>query len=231
MSTSLQRQKQREEEEINAVISRMRQPKPQNRWIADEAARVRMQAQMTPATQAQLAIIARQLEIIRNPDQVHTPEKPADKLTERAISLVDVMQKEGLLPFDLHRAAETFRELFFEALGPSKGISSYGEYAAASEPSKRLPTSDRQMQAYNDLKRASLAAFGVSRKDGRYAIDEQLMQLVVPAILSDKKVVTQGTIGQQRTRYVGRAQVNAAGGVVVYEVLQKLSLHFQFRER
>lgn len=195
------------------------------------AARQRLRAPLTPATQAQLAVVARQLEIIRNPEQVHTPDKPADELTKRAISLVDVMSKDGQLSFELTRAAERFKELFFESLASSKGVSSYGEYSAASEPSTRILTSDKRMKAYAELKQASVAAFGVIRQDGRWALDEQLMQLVVPAILSDKKNITQGSIGQQRTRYVGAAQVRAAGGVVVYEVLQKLSLHFQFRER
>jgi len=54
---------------------------------------------------------------------------------------------------------------------------------------------------------------------------------VVPAIIYDKKEVTQGKIGLERTRYTGRAQVNAAGGVVVFEVLNKLALHFCYRER
>lgn len=211
----------------------MRSRKASAREMVEERARYRLKEITRPAAPEQLAIVARQLETIiaaehKNPEtgEVHTVEK-----TKRAVSLVDMMQKDNLLSMDLHQAAEELRRLFFTAMGPSKGISSYGDYVAASEPSRRLPTSVEQMQAYERLKEACVATFGVLRQDRRWTLDEQLMHLVIPAILSDKKEITQGAIGQQRTAYRGAAQVRSAGGAIIHEVLQRLSRHFQYRER
>ena len=252
MSTALQRQKQREEQSLDEIIASLRS-RPANtarmelydRVIGENfckrevAAAVNARKHLasnrhrTLATAEQLATVARQLETIiaaehKNPEtgEVHTVEQ-----TKRVASLVDLMGKDGQLAMELTRAADTFRELFLTALGSSKGVSSYGEYSAASEPSGRLPATQHQLDAHAKLKHAAVAAFGVVRQDGRWALDEQLMQLVIPAMLSDKKNVTQGNIGQQRTRYTGSAQYRAAGGTIIHEVLERLSLHFAFRER
>lgn len=244
MATPLKRQQLREAEDIERIIAEMRRRSPQRmaalgeevakqRLSAAHATKARLASHRTLATPEQLASVARQLETIIaaetvNPDtgEVSTIEKQT-----RVASLVDLMSKDGQLAMELTRAADTFRELFLTALGPSKGISSYGEYSQAAEPSSRMPATQHQLDAHAKLKQATVAAFGVVRQDGRWAVDEQLMQLVIPAMLSDKKNVTQGNIGQQRTRYTGSAQVRSAGGAIVHEVLERLSLHFQFRER
>jgi hypothetical protein len=251
VSTPLSRQREREEKAINDYIAAMRQRSPsaaeemdkldalkgegfsRTQIIAAMRAKQRINAPRPQASPEQLATVSRHLETIVAAETVNpeTGEISSIEQTRRVVSLVDMMQKEKLLPMDLHRAADHFRDLFATAMGSSKGVSSYGDYVPAGEPSKRLPTSDRQMQAYEQLKLACVAAFGVLRQDKRWTLDEQLMQLVVPAILSDKKDITQGKIGQERTAYQGVAQLRASGGTVVFEVLQRLSRHFHFRER
>ena len=250
MSTARQRQQQRERDAIlTEAVKLVDHARRQRQIAALDAergpgtslvalastweAQIRMRAPLPKVNENQLAAYEQNLETIvaaeyTNPEtgEVYTVEK-----TKRVASLADQMGKEGQLSMPLAMAAQTFKELFLSSLGPSRGVSSYGDYAPASEPSKRIATTDDQMQAYDDLKKAAIAAFGVIRKDGRWALDEQLMQLVVPAILSGKKSVTQGWIGQQRTRYTGAKQVTAGGGVIVQEVLQRLSLHFHYRER
>jgi hypothetical protein len=250
LSTPSQRQREREEKAIDDYIAAMRSRSPstalemdrldalkgegfsRDQIIAVMRAKQRINAPRPPASPEQLAVVSRHLETIVAAETVNpaTGEISSVEKTKRAVSLVDMMQKENLLSMDLHQAAEEFRRLFNVAMGSSKGVSSYGDYVAASEPSKRLPTSTQQMQAYEQLKQACVAAFGVLRQDKRWTLDEQLMQLVVPAILSDKKEITQGSIGQQRTGYTGSAQIRSAGGTVVFEVLQRLSRHFHYRE-
>ncbi len=245
MATRLARQQQREDADIDAIIQRMRARKPVDgrmdpadayeysraNWIKRQSIAVRERVVAKPVPREYWAFMERRFEEIKNPDQVDLPEKPADKLTDMAVSLVDHMAKENHVYGDQHRAATVFRNLFFTAMGRSNGISSYGEYVASSPPSQRMITSPEQMQAYAELKHAALAAFGVVRKDGRWALDEQLMQIIIPAILSEKKAVTQGAIGKERTRYADKTILRGAGGAIISEVLNRLSLHFQQRER
>jgi hypothetical protein len=224
----MQRQQQREAESLEGAAASM-----QHKRLNVIAARRRLGAHRTIATQEQLATVSRHLETILAAETVNpeTGEVSTVEQTKRVASLVDLMGKDGQLTMELTRAADTFRELFLTALGPSKGISSYGEYSAASEPSGRLPATDSQMKAKQKLEAATVAAFGVKNNEGRWVVDEQLMHLVIPAMLSDKKTVTQGHIGEQRGRYTDKAMMRAVGGTVVHEVLERLSLHFAFRER
>ena len=222
-STRLERQRARDEAEIERHV--------QGRALHQAYLTQRLRIARPPATQSQLAVVARHLESIRDPNQVHTAEKPATVIKQRVVTLVDVMSRDGQLTFELAQAAQMFRDLFLTAMGSSKGVSSYGDYVQAAEPSKRLPISPQQQEAFVKVKEAALAAFGVIDEEGRWRVDEQLMLLVVPAIVSDKKNITQGKIGLERTAYKGRAQVNAAGGVVVFEVLNKLALYFCYRKR
>lgn len=143
---------------------------------------------------------------------------------ERVISLVDAMARE--LPADLSQAADEFRMLFFQAMGESKGVSSYGDYVAASPPSQRTGTTPQKMAAYEKLKLAAIAAFATVNKERKIIWDEELMQQIIPAILSDDKKITQGAIGRALTNYTGAKQTPAAGGTYVQSVLRRLAFHF-----
>ncbi|RJO66984.1 MAG: hypothetical protein C4523_10860 [Myxococcales bacterium] len=157
--------------------------------------------------------------------EVHTVER-----AKRAVTLVDIMHRDGLLSMELHRAAEKIRELYFAAQGSSAGVSSYGEYSQATEASQRLPASQRQLLASREYKLALEAVVGVRRKDGRVTEDEQLRELFIRAVIDDSKEVTQVAIGA-RSSYKNRVQQSAAGGTIIQECLQRLALHFQYRER
>jgi hypothetical protein len=244
VATPLKRQQLREAEDIERIIAEMRRRSPQRmaalgeevakqRLSAAHAAKARLASHRTLATPEQLASVARQLETIIAAETVNpdTGEVSTIEQTKRVVSLVDVMHRDGLLDMVYYRAAERFRELFFEAQGPSAGVGSYGEYTAASEPSSRMPTTDRRMQSFQRFARAAAAAFTTEREDGKDAWDVSLMQEVMPAIVCDRRSITQASIGLALSPYKGQAQKAAAGGMVIYDVLRRLTLHFQFRER
>jgi len=198
--------------------------------IRAEAARVRLRAPRAQASPEQLATVARYLETIVAASHTDKDGKVhVTRLTERAISLVDQMQREKLIPFELHRAGQYFCDLFWIASGRSVGVSTYGDFIKASEPSTRMITSDRQMQAYDQFKQAAFAAFGVPRQDGRLGFDEELFKLVMPALLSDRKSVTKQSIGTKRSEYKGHGQRQAIGAAIITEVLHRLCLHWGYR--
>lgn len=175
-----------------------------------------------PDLDARLANVARYVEPIlaQNSRMVET---------YRFVSLVDTMAGNKLIPRELQAAADTFKELYLTVAGPSQGVGSYGEYAQASPPSQRMLTTNDRMEARKRFMAAFRAAFGVETSEGRWVIDQQLMKLVLPAILNDGKELSQADIGRARTRYSGRAQCGAAGGVVILEALTRLCLHFGYR--
>lgn len=174
-----------------------------------------------PMDAAKLAAVARHLQRIIEP-------RTGRHLGDRVCTLVDVMQHDGAIPMELQQAAQRFRELYMIAEGPSQGVSSYGDGGGGGKPWSKMLTTDQRLRAGHDLKSAALAAFGVVDSSGRWSIDEALMACALPAILSDHKGVTQGAIGRDRTRYTGPAQVRAAGGTVVAEVLHRLARHFGY---
>jgi hypothetical protein len=217
-TTLLQRQKQREAARMDAAASSTRKRLASHRTIATPE-------QLAPASRHMETILAAQT-VDPDTGEVRTIEKQ-----QRVVALVDKMHKEQLIGMVLHQAAERFRMLYFESLGGSAGVGSYGEYTAASEPSGRIPVTERQLKASREFDQAEKAAFAVPQKDGGWAVDEQLRDLVRPALLSDRKEVTRSNIGQQRTRYADKSTVGPAGGTIVQEVLERLSLHFGLRER
>ena len=223
---------QREEQSISAVIAGMRAAKISNpkrqQWIVDQAAKIRPTAPPLPSPGGQLQ---RYFEAIRDPNQVHTELKPADEITRQAVTVIDLMAKNAMIPFELHMAGSRFRELWMESCGTSKGVSSYGDYVSASEPSSRCLTSDRQLGAGRAFLDAFYGAFGVKRADGYWAYDHELAHSVIPALLFDRKNITQAAIGRALTRYTGEKQAPAAGGTFIESVLRRLSLHFAYRER
>jgi len=232
IQTRLERQREREDQSISAVISGMRAEKISNpkrqQWIVDQAARIRPPAPPLPSPGGNLQ---RYFEAIRDPNQVHTDDKPADELTRQAVTLVELMATKDMIPFEFAMAAKRFRELWMDSSGSSKGVSSYGDYVAASEPSRRCPTSDQQMNAGRQFLDAFYGAFGVKRADGYWAYDHEVAQAVLPALLFDRKNITQAAIGRALTRYTGEKQSPAAGGTFIESVLRRLSLHFAYRER
>lgn len=153
--------------------------------------------------------------------------------TKKVGALVDKLNEEGALPFELFRAVEYFRELSMIAAGRSQGVSQYGDYVAGTEPSRRMITSEVQMVARKEFERAALAVFGTPRQDGYWAIDEQLSNIVMKAIFEADSKITKGWVGGQRTgdRYKGACQKQTTGEAVIVEILNKLSLHLCYRER
>jgi hypothetical protein len=214
LTTPKKLQQDREDKAMDADIARMRKGREGN-------------------AMEKLAAYKRHMETILaaehvDPDtgEVHTVER-----AKRAVTLVDIMHRDGLLSMELHRAAEKIRELYFAAQGSSAGVSSYGEYSQATEASQRLPASQRQLLASREYKLALEAVVGVRRKDGRVTEDEQLRELFIRAVVDDSKDVTQVAIGGPRSFYKNRVQQSAAGGTIIQECLQRLALHFQYRER
>lgn len=214
MTTPLKRQKEREDKAIEADIARMRKGREGNAL-------------------EKLAAHKRHMETILAAEHVDpdTGEVSSIEKTKRAVTLVDIMHRDGLLSMELHRAADKLRELYFAAQGASAGVSSYGEYSQATEASQRLPASQHQLKASRELILALEAVVGVRRQDGRVTEDEQLRELFIRAVIDDSKDVTQAWIGAQRMPYNGSKQVAAAGGSIISEMLQRLALHFHFRER
>jgi hypothetical protein len=214
-NTALKRQKDREDKAIREAISRM-------------PIKVR-----EPVTPEKLAPFQRHMETIAQAERTDpdTGEIIIVEKTKRAVTLLDKMHEEGLLSMDEWRAGVTLRELYFTAQGPSSGVSSYGEYTQATEPSGRIPVSQAQLKASFEFEEALEEAVGVRRKDGKATRDEQLQDILMKTILNDKKDINQAWVGATRTLYQNQVQQRPAGGAVVHEVLQRLVLYFGFRER
>jgi hypothetical protein len=215
LSTALKRQKDREDKAIHEAIARMP---------------IKYREPITPE---KLAPFQRHMETIAQAERTDpdTGEIIVVEKTKRAVTLVDVMHKEGILSMELHRAAEAFRELYYTSQGPSSGVSSYGEYTQASEPSQRIPVSQHQLKASWAFEEALEAAVGVRRQDGRIARDEQLVDILMKAVLNDRKDITQVWVAKSRLPYQNPVQQRPSGATVVHELLQRLSMHFHFRER
>jgi hypothetical protein len=209
-----------------------RQQDREDKAIAAEIARMPI-TYREAVTPDKLASARRHMETIAAAEHTdpETGEISIVEKTKRAVTLVDVMHREGLLSMELHRAAEAFRELYYQAQGSSSGVSSYGEYTQASEPSQRIPVSQHQLKASWGFEAALEAAVGVRRQDGRIARDEQLTDVLLKAVLNDRKEINQVWVGKNRTPYQNPVQQRPAGGAVVQELLHRLSMHFQFRER
>jgi hypothetical protein len=215
LSTALKRQKDREDKAIHEAIARMP---------------IKYREPVTPE---KLAPFQRHMETIAQAERTDpdTGEIIIVEKTKRAVTLVDVMHKEGILSMELHRAAEAFRELYYTSQGPSSGVSSYGEYTQASEPSQRIPVSQHQLKASWAFEEALEAAVGVRRQDGRIARDEQLVDILMKGVLSDGKNVTQTWVGTVRSSYNDGKKRAVAGSAILRELLERLAMHFQFRER
>lgn len=207
MTTPLQKQRQREEAEIEKAAKKKGK---------------RLPGPPPPDLDKRLANVARYVEPIlaQNSRMVET---------HRFVSLVDTMASNKLVPSELQAAADRFKELYYKVAGPSQGVSSYGEYTQSSPASQRMLTTNSRMEARKQFMAAFRAVFGVETNEGRWVADQELMRLVLPAILSDGNELSQADIGRTRTRYTGRAQVGSAGGTVILEALTRLSLHFQYR--
>lgn len=228
-------ERRRKMHEAGAAASREATPQTALRlrenWAHDawlEALRERPKPDPWPRIPAEaLAEIARHIQVIR--DERKQP------LKYQVVSLVDAMHANEYMRNDLWNAADWFRERWFTWRGRSEGVSNYGEFEDRGDPSRRVPTSDRRMAAFNDVRAACIAMFGVPVRGEEFAttgkvrwtIDEHLMRLVLPAILSIRKGVSQKDIAMQRCKYQGRAQVAAAGGTVITECLERLFLHWR----
>lgn len=234
MSNSWQRQQERDAKEIDNVLDRMRRRRDRHLLPMGKPRRVKgPAAPRALATREQSAFFDRHIETITAAEHVNpaTGEVSSVQLTCRVVTLVDVLQNEGAISMPLHQAAERYREIAAKAAGGSQGIGSYGEYQQSSPASQRCLTNDQQMKAAQEFKAASFAAFGVPTIDGGMALDEQLIQIILPAIFSSKKGITKAAIGAPRTNYAGHGQKQAIGQALVIEVLHRLSLHFGYTQR
>lgn len=146
------------------------------------------------------------------------------------VCLIDRMFNAGQLEQDLYNAADKYRAMFWQSAGASRGVAAYGDFVQAAPASQRSAVSQKQMAASDELKLATVAAFGTLSKEGRWVLDAALMHLVIPAIIDDSKDVSQTWIGNLRTTYKG-PQLPAAGATVLREVLQRLALHLCMRNR
>lgn len=188
-----------------------------------------------PSTSDQLAIVARHLEPIfqKRPDG-----KPFDKPeTFKAVTLCDLMHRDKMLSMDQWMASQRMKELYWLAEGPSKGVSQYGDYDQGDPIWSRTLTTDKQMSHRDRFKLACFAAFAVPTNefDGtgkvKWLLDADLMRWGILAMVHEHKDVTQAAIGNELSPYKGRAQRNAAGGQTIYMVLNRLTLHFRYRQR
>lgn len=191
---------------------------------------------LPPATAKQLDLVARHLIEIRKRDQPRPSRRRPDPdiVRRTGTTLVDLMHGQGMIDPVLHSAAERYRQLWWEAQEPSAGVATYGSDTEgySHRSTSREVGSDLRRKAMDALKSATVAAFGTVGDDGKqWRVDEVLMQTVIPALLSTDKSTTQATIGRDRSPYTGRAQVGAAGGTIVVEVLNRLALHFGYRRR
>jgi len=177
----------------------------------------------------QLALVARHLEDIVAAKHPQTGEVVSK--TKRVVSLIDVMLSKRQIEMGEWHAGNRYKSQFFTYMGASKGISAYGEYVEAAPAHERCNVTQTQIIAGAEVRAATVAAFGVPREDGRWAVDEQLMQLVIPAIVSEDSEITQAWLGRERTRYKGAMQIAAAGCTVMRETLQRLMLHYCYRDR
>lgn len=175
-----------------------------------------------PGVDARLAQVARYVEPI-------LAENSRMVETYRFVSLVDTMAGNKLIPRELQAAADTFRELYLKVAGPSQGVGAYGEVQQSSPPSQRMLTTDDRLKSKTRFMAAFRAVFGVETSEGRWVMDQQLMKLILPAMLNDEGKLSQMDIGKARTRYTGRAQSAAVGAAVILEALTRLSLHFGYR--
>lgn len=187
-----------------------------------------------PTTQEQLAIVARHLEPVfqKRPDG-----KPFDKPeTWKAVTLCDLMHRDKMLSMDQWMAAQRFKELYWLAEGPSKGVSQYGDYDPGEPIWSRMLTTDRQISHRDRFMLACFAAFAVptNEVDGngkiKWVVDANLMKWGILAMVHEHKDVTQAAIGNELSPYRGRAQRNAAGGQTIWMITNRLTLHFGFRQ-
>ena len=196
----------------------------------ERAVAVHSAAKLPRATPEQIARIAHHIEIVIKGGKFEH---------EKYVSLIDVMHRDGNLPTELWAAADKFRTWWWQAEEASKGVSSYDAYEDRPFGSRTL-ANDKRMDAWLSVKLACIAMFGVLTRNPhalpdpdtmKWVVDEDLMHLVLPAILTTKKEVTQAYIGGERTLYTGEKQKPAAGSAVVTEALERLALHMRARTR
>lgn len=190
---------------------------------------------LLPSTQEQLAIVARHLEPVfqKRPDG-----KPFDKPeTWKAVTLCDLMHRDKMLSMDQWMASQRFKELYWLAEGPSRGVSQYGDFDPGEPIWERTLTNQRQMNNRDEFMLACFAAFAVPTNELyangkiKWVVDAELMKWGTLAMVHEHKDVTQAAIGNALSPYKGRAQRNAAGGEVIWMITNRLTLHFGYRQR
>jgi hypothetical protein len=188
----------------------------------------RIKAPPPQASRAQLAAVRRHIETIilaKHPQTGAIVEKG-----KKVGALIDKINEEGVLAFELFRAVEYYRELLLVAEGKSQGVAGYGDHVRGSEASRRMITSEIQMAAREEFLQATLAVFGTPRQDGDYAIDEQLVNLSFEAFFKSCNKITKGSIGARRSNYKNGDHNRATGVAILVEICHRLCLHLCFSE-
>lgn len=165
----------------------------------------------------------------------------------RAITLVELLYNAKLIDLNTLMAADRFRTLHLEREGPSQGVSSYGDNPGGTNPAtkgdrvgraltgvnvdwrKGAVRRDRPIRSNNyDYEAAKLAMCGVIDVEGKRVHDDELVRIMIAAIVQTTDIPTQANVARLRTRYGGEKQLPPAGATVVTEALRRLALHLKF---
>lgn len=166
----------------------------------------------------------------------------------QALTLVELLYNARLIDFNMLMAADKFRTLHLEREGPSQGVASYGDATGRPDPATKgdrvghaltgvsvnwrkgtAKQTDRpKLRNSYDYEAAKLAMCGVIDVEGKRVHDEELVRIMVAAVVQTTDIPTQGAIAKLRTRYGGEKQLPPAGATVVTEALRRLTLHLKF---
>lgn len=164
----------------------------------------------------------------------------------RAVTLVELLYNAKLIDMNMLMAADRFRTLHLEREGPSQGVGSYGDNPGGTNPAtkgdrvghaltgvtvdwRKGNVKERAYRSNNyDYEAAKLAMCGVIDVEGKRVHDDELVRIMVAAVVQTTDIPTQGSIAKLRTRYGGEKQLPPAGATVVTEALRRLTLHLKF---
>lgn len=166
----------------------------------------------------------------------------------QALTLVELLYNAKLINMSMLLAADRFRTLHLEREGPSQGVGSYGDATDRPDPATKgdrvghaltgvsvnwrkgtAKQTDRPKLRNNyDYEAAKLAMCGVIDCEGKRVHDDELVRIMIAAVVQTTDIPTQGAIAKLRTRYGGEKQLPPAGATVVTEALRRLTLHLKF---
>jgi hypothetical protein len=166
----------------------------------------------------------------------------------QALTLVELLYNAKLIDMNMLMAADRFRTLHLEREGPSQGVGSYGDNPGGTNPATKGDRVGHAMTGVHinwrkgtakqtdrpglrnsyDYQAALLAMCGVIDVEGKRVHDDELVRIMLAAVVQTTDIPTQGAIAKLRTRYGGEKQLPPAGATVVTEALRRLTLHLKF---